>query len=71
MKSRSEILPSVQTRILLRLFAYATDSYEPLDALRQMMGHVSIETTVGTDTRSCPRPPIRVDELLASPRDHP
>lgn len=27
--------------------AYATHSREPIDALRQLMGHVSIETTAG------------------------
>ena len=61
MKSRSEILKLVQAKIRLRHFAfsteqaychwagryYATHSREQIDALRQLMSHVSLETTAG------------------------
>lgn len=69
MKSRSEVLPSVQAKIRLRVFVSATHSYEPLDELRQLRGHVSMETS------ACYLHPVvaqatpPLNDLLARPRD--
>jgi len=49
--------------------AYATHSREPIDALRQLMGHVSIETTAGYLHPVVARASNPLDDLLTDPRD--
>ena len=47
--------------------AYATHSRESIDALRQLMGHVSIETTAGYLHPVVAKATNPLDDLLAGP----
>ena len=49
--------------------ACATHSREPIDVLRQLMGHVSIETTAGYLHPVVAKATNPLDDLLTSPRD--
>lgn len=50
--------------------AYATHSREPIDALRQLLGHVSIETTAGYLHPVVARASNPLDDLLTGPLNH-
>ena len=91
MKSRAEVLKSVQAKIRLLhdllqravreaacqtgldglitphvlRHAYVTHSRESIDALRQLMGHVSIETTAGYLHPVVAKASNPLDDLLA------
>ena len=47
--------------------AYATHSRESIDALRQLMGHVSIETTAGYLHPVVAKATNPLDDLIAGP----
>lgn len=49
--------------------AYATHSREPIEVLRQLMGHVSIETTAGYRHPVVARASNPLDDLLSDPQD--
>jgi integrase len=59
-------LEGVVTPHVLR-HAYATHSREPIDALRLLMGHVSIETTAGYRHPVVEKASNPLDDLLEGP----
>lgn len=75
MKSRSEVCELVQAKVRLKHFAltphvlrhaYATHSREPIESLRQLMGHISIETTAGYRHALLDRASNPLDDLLGA-----